>query len=193
MTSNEQPRNHRVVRLLWWLPRQIEHCLALAGLAFIVYFFCFQYSRIVSDSMKPTLQGTNLENGDHVLTERVTYRFRRPTRWEVATILRDDGVEVMKRVVGLPGEKLQILRGGTVVIDGEEVQPPPGLDFLDYIPVANVHNDQVVDCEDGYYVLGDYVLDSDDSRYNGTISDEEIVGRAWVILGPRERRGFINP
>ncbi len=99
----------------------------------------------------------------------------------------------MKRVVGLPGEQLQVLRDGQLVIDGREVNPPAELSFLRYLPVANIFGDKVFDCQDGYYVLGDEAMDSDDSRYNGTVSLEEIIGRTWLIMGPADRRGFVNP
>lgn len=193
MTSagNVKPKLWR--RMLRYVFRLVERLLAVVGLSFLVYQFCFHYSYVTSNSMKPTLQGTSFDTGDQVLTERVTYWFRDPRRWEVLTIRRNDGLVVMKRLVALPGEKLQVLRDGTVVINGKEVAPPPELDFLEYIPVVNIFDGKVFDCQDGYYVLGDYTLDSDDSRYNGTISREEILGRAWIILGPEGRRRWITP
>ncbi len=190
-TSNAKPRLWR--RLLRLFFRSVERLLAVVGLSFLIYHFFFHYSCITSNSMKPTLQGTSFDNGDQVLTERVSYWFREPRRWEVLTIRRNDGLVVMKRLVALPGEKLQVLPDGMVVINGQEVAPPPELDFLEYIPVVNIFDRKVFDCKDGYYVLGDYTLDSDDSRYNGTISREEILGRAWIILGPEGRRRWITP
>jgi type IV secretory pathway protease TraF len=52
--------------------------------------------------------------------------------------------------------------------------------------------DKVAACGDDYYVLGDNSKDSDDSRFNGPVRRDEIVGRTWAILGPRARVGFIN-
>ncbi len=177
-----------------WVLRKVERSLALIGLACLIYLSGFHYSCVVSESMRPALQGTNVSNGDRVLTEKVSYRFREPRRWEVLTIRREsDGLEVMKRVVGLPGEKLQVLRDGQLVINGTEVDPPQSLSYLKYLPVANIHGDKVFDCQDGYYVLGDESMDSDDSRFNGTVSRAEIIGRTWLIVGPAERRGLVNP
>lgn len=182
------------MKLLRWTFRQLQRCLALFGLTCLIYLIAFQYSCVVSGSMQPTLQGTNLKNGDRVLTEKVSYYFRNPRRWEVVTIRREsDGMDLMKRVVGLPGETLQVLRDGQLVIDGEKIDPPESLRDLRYLPVANIYGDKVVECGDGYYVLGDDSMDSDDSRYNGPISLEEIVGRTWLIIAPSERRGFVNP
>ena len=133
----------------------------------LVYFGCFGYSRITSGSMAPTLQGEDWEGGDRVLTEKVSYWFRKPRRWEVMAVRAEDGKQIMKRVVGLPGEKIQMLRYGRVVIDGQRVRPPKELDFLDYLACGNLCAEQAVECGDGYYVLGDDSRDSDDSRFNG--------------------------
>ena len=176
-----------------WLLVQLEHVLALVGLGTLVYFTCFNLSRITSDSMAPTLRGNDRRAGDLVLTERVSRRFRQPRRWEVIAFYKEDGVQVMKRVVGLPGERVQIRRGGRIVIDGQEVAPPASLGFLRYVPIAKVILDKTVDCGDGYFVLGDNVHDSDDSRYNGPVPPDDVFGRAWLILTPKEHRGFVNP
>ncbi len=182
----------RYRRWMGWVLRQVEHCLAVVGLGTIVYFSCFDLSRVASGSMKPTLQGEDVKSGDLVLTERVSWWYRRPRRWEVITFRRDDGLQVMKRVVGLPGEKIQMRRGGQIVIDGEEIAMPDSLAFLKYFPFAKLAENRTVDCGNGYFVLGDYSRDSDDSRFNGPVWPAEIVGRAWLILAPAGRRGFIS-
>ena len=176
-----------------WLLRQVEHVLALIGLGTLIYFTCFNLSRIASGSMAPTLRGIDRRIGDLVLTERVSLRFRQPRRWEVIAFHTEEGTQVMKRVVGLPGERLQMRSGGRIFINGREVPPPASLVFLRYFPVARVCQDKTVDCGDGYFVLGDDSRDSDDSRYNGPVPPGDVVGRAWLILAPAEHRGFVNP
>ena len=189
--ANTEPRPRR--RILRWLLRQLEHCLALIGLGTLVYFACFNLSRVVSASMAPTLCGNNWQSGDLVLTERVSYWFRPPRRWEVIAFRNQDGVQVMKRVIGLPGEQVQMRRGGQILIGGEPVALPPALEFLKYFPFGNLFGDRRAACDDGYYVLGDFSRDSDDSRFNGPVRPDQLVGRAWLILAPRGRRGFVNP
>lgn len=174
-----------------WLLRQAEHALALIGLGTLVYFACFDLSRIVSNSMAPTLRGENWQTGDLVLTERVSYWLRQPRRWEVITFRTPEGVQVMKRVVGLPGEHVQMHSGGQIVIDGEPIEVPAELDFLHYFPFGNLVVDHTADCKEGYYVLGDFSRDSDDSRFNGPVWPEQLVGRAWLIVAPGEHRGFV--
>ena len=189
----EKPQPSRIRRLCRWLARQVEHVLALAGVGFVIYHTCFHLSRNTSPSMSPTIQGTSWENGDWVLTERVSYCLYSPSRWEVAAIRRDDGMLIMKRVVGLPGERVQVLTSGQILINGDPVKPPPSISFLKHLPYGNVHMDKVAECRDGYYVLGDDSKDSDDSRFNGPVRRGNIVGRAWLVVAPRSRIGFVNP
>jgi len=175
-----------------WIQRKIEHGLAAFGLGMLIYFACFRVSRITSDSMAPTLQGETAEEADLVLTERVSYWFRQPRRWEIITFRKDDGTQVMKRVIGLPGERVGMLRGGRILVDGREIQRPEELNFLKYFPFGNLLDNESIPCGDGYYVLGDYSKDSDDSRFNGPVPPDQLVGRAWAILAPNARRGFVN-
>jgi signal peptidase I len=190
MTANESrsPRR-RVVR---WLLRQIERGLALFGLGMLIYFTCFHTARIATDSMAPTLQGEKAAVADLVLTERISYWFRQPRRWEVITFRNDDGIQIMKRVIGLPGERVGMRRGGRIFIDGREIHLPEQLGFLKYFPYGNLLDNEYVPCGDGYYVLGDYSRDSVDSRFNGPVRPDQLIGRAWLILAPSPRRGFIN-
>lgn len=187
-TKTARPPRRLVGRLLRW----IEHVLATVGLVMVVYWLAFDLTRITSDSMAPTLQGTNWKNGDLVLAERVSFWFRSPRRWEVIAFRTEDGRRVMKRVVGLPGERIQMLRGGRILIDGEEIFPPATLDFLSYFPFGNLTADQAVDCGEGYFVLGDESRDSDDSRFNGPVLPKDLSGRAWLILAPRQRAGWVR-
>lgn len=175
----------------WWL-RIIERTFAIFGLSFLLFRLTFMTSVIVSPSMSPALQGHNWSDGDRVVTELISYRFRRPRRWEVVTFRRADGAIVMKRVVGLPGEKLQLRKNGDLVINDAVVPRPTPLSHVRYIPVALVMNDQTVDCGSGYFVLGDDSMDSEDSRFEGPIPASWILGRAWFIFQPVTRMGWIN-
>ena len=179
--------------ILAWIARKVRTFFAVVGIVLSLYHLGFHYSCVTSPSMSPTLQGTSFDDGDWVLTERLSYMLRDPRRWEVVTIRRNDGLQVMKRVIGLPGERLQVLRGGRIIINGIEVTPPEAIQQIKYFPIGNIFLNKIYDCGDGYYVLGDDTLDSDDSRYHGSISRAEIIGRAWLILAPGDRRGFINP
>ncbi len=175
----------------WWL-RRLERVFAIVGVLFVFFYLTLMSSVIVSPSMSPTLQGRNWSDGDRVLTELVSFRFRAPCRWEVVTIRRPDGTIMMKRVVGLPGEKVQLRKKGELVINGQLVSRPSSLDNLKYVPIGMVSYDRAVDCRHGYFVLGDDSKDSEDSRYEGPVPVNWIVGRAWLIIRPWSRFGRVN-
>ena len=179
-------------RRLWWVLRQVEHVFAALGVLFLVYHWCFELSVITSGSMAPTLQGESVEGGDWVLTEKVTYRFREPHRWEVVSFRRKDGVRIAKRVVGLQNEDVSLsYEEKWVMIDGKAVERPENLDFLEYYSYGNMSKGKVVTCDGGYYVLGDDSKDSYDSRFDGVLAPERITGRAWMVVWPPSRMGFV--
>ncbi|MBX9790343.1 MAG: signal peptidase I [Pirellulales bacterium] len=171
--------------------RWAERGFALFGLLVAVWWLSFDISIVTSPSMTPALQGTSLDNGDRVLTEKISYRFRAPRRWEVITFFTPDGEKRMKRVAGLPGEYVQMTRQGKLVIDGQPVDVPGSVD-VKYLAYGNLTEGKPVPCGDGYYVLGDDLKDSDDSRFNGPLAADAIVGRAWLILWPKPRVGRVK-
>lgn len=182
-----RPRWRRVVGFAL---RAAERFLAVFGLLVLVYFGCFRLSTMISESMTPTLQGTAWENGDTILTEKVSFHFRRPRRWEIISYTQHGG-EVMKRVIGFPGERVQIIKN-RILINGQELPRPESLKEITYYGFGNLTAGEVAECGDGYYVLGDYSRDSDDSRFNGPVPPEQIIGRPWAIISPEKRRGWVN-
>lgn len=169
----------------------MERGLALFGGLVILYWLTLDWTIVVSPSMSPTLQGTDPDNGDRVITEKVTRWYREPRRWEVITFLDDAGQKRMKRVAGLPGENVQMLTPGELMIDGRLVECPPSLD-LTYLKFGNLMDRKPIPCGSGYYVLGDDLKDSDDSRFNGPVPATRIIGRAWLIVWPLERSGSVR-
>jgi len=166
--------------------------LAAIGLAFILFHLCFSLSVVVSGSMAPTLKGNGVPGSDWVVSEKISYWFRHPRRWEVVQFRNNEGFVVAKRVAGLPGEMIS-LDDKKLVIDNKVMPPPESLGFLQYYAFANLNRGRQDSCEGGYYVLGDDSRDSSDSRYDGPIAPERIRGRAWLIVWPPSRIGFVNP
>jgi signal peptidase I len=169
-----------------------ERLLAVVGLVTVVYFLFFEVSVIVSPSMAPTLKGTSVKDGDWVLTEKPTLWLREPRRWEVITFMREDHQRAMKRVVALPGEEIALPPKSPLLVDGQPVELPIPTE-MNYLRYGNLAASKPVACGDGYYVLGDDVRDSDDSRFNGPVRRDQVIGRAWLIIWPLSRFGFVNP
>ncbi len=182
-----RPPRRRIRRVL----RFVRDTLAVVGLASIIYHVAFDLSVVISGSMAPTLCGDGGPNDDWVLTERVSYWFRKPRRWEVVQFETDDHMIVEKRVVGLPGETISLL-DHRPMIDGTPLPPPDSLNHLHYLPQAALSDGRKQLCGTGYFLLGDDSEDSWDSRFDGPIQREAIRGRAWLILWPPSRIGFVS-
>jgi signal peptidase I len=176
----------RVVRRAW---RTAVAIFAVIGLITTARPFLFDLTPIISGSMAPTLQG-DVHGGDWVLAEKLSYYFRAPRRWEVVEFTNSEGIQVMKRVAALPGESITV-KNNRAVINGAEVippvDPPPR-----YYPYGNLLSGKPVDAGSGYYVLGDDSVDSQDSRYEGTVRRESIRARAWLIVWPLNRFGWVR-
>ena len=110
----------------------------------------------------------------------------------MVTFLTDRREQRMKRVVGLPGETVALAQG-EVVINGAAAPRPASLPSLRYYAYGQFHRGGTAECGDGYYVLGDDSRDSQDSRYEGPLAPKAIVGRAWLVVWPPGRIGFVNP
>jgi signal peptidase I len=177
----------RIRRLFGW----VERLLACVGLCFVVYHLCFEMTVMTSDSMAPALNGTSYENGDSILLEKITRRFRAPRRWEIYFFYDAEGNPVAKRVVGLPGEKIAI-KTNEIYINGIPLPRPENLKTNQYFGYGNLANGREVDCGKGYFMLGDSSADSFDSRYTGLVTRDRFRGRAWCILQPSAHAGFVK-
>lgn len=168
--------------LLWILA--VGGAIALAF--FLVHFGLAKTT--VDASMAPTL-----DDGDRILVDRVRYKIFKPKRNDVIVFCQDsdpdrkDAFYNVKRIVGLPGETVQIKNGG-VFINGEEMTEAVN---VDRIMIAGLATYEVKLGDDEYFVLGDSRNSSEDSRYAsiGNIKKSEIIGYAWIRLN---RFSFVN-
>lgn len=166
---------------------------------FVIKTFLLQAFFIPSESMIPTLH-----EDDRVLVEKVSYRFRPPERGEVIVFRRleaqgssgwsfrslvrglftglglvqpEGEVDYIKRVIGLPGETVEV-RDGTVLVNGQPL-------VESYAEPEIRDSPPVVVPPEAYFMMGDNRMNSLDSRFGlGFVSDEQIVGRAFAILWP---------
>ena len=137
------------------------------------------------DSMSPVLK-----NGDVVLVNHFIYNLKDPARGDILAFRQhENGHYMLKRVVGLPGETVQI-KDGQVLINGEA----PAEDiYVSDIGYAGEAQEPVELGKDEFFVIGDNHSASDDSRLPGigNIKKKEIFGKAWFMVSPREDFGFI--
>jgi signal peptidase I len=136
---------------------------------------------IPSASMVPTLK-----YGDRVLVNKFIYRFTEPERGDVIVFksVEGDGQDLIKRVVGVPGDKIAV-RGGKLFVNGEPQKEPyvnkkyPDRSF--YAPTT-VPKDHI-------FAMGDNRANSQDSRVFGPVPEENIEGEAFLRFWPPDRIG----
>lgn len=130
----------------------------------------------------------NLHTDQRLVVEKVSYRFHGPQRFDIVVLqLPEQGEELLiKRIVGLPGEKIEF-RDGYVHINGERLEESftdentqPGRQGELIVPPLHV------------FVLGDNRDRSNDSRSFGPVPIENIVGRAWLSYWPLEDVGLVH-
>jgi signal peptidase I len=160
------------------------------GVALLVRHFVVQTFSIPSASMYPTLKVK-----DRLLVEKLAYQYRDVRRGEIIVFKTPKSVQVrnndkiedfVKRVVGLPGETVEI-KSNVVLINGKPLNEP-------YLPKGTVTgNDQrIVIPIDEYFVMGDNRGDSFDSRGWGTVPRSMIVGRVLFRVYPLTRMGSVS-
>ena len=164
-----------------------QAALVCAAAVLLVLFFGYRVSN-AGDSMNPALK-----NGDVVLVNRLVYQIKSPARGDIV-VFRPGGNEKthysIKRVVGLPGETVQII-DGSVYIDGEKAESDIYTSDIEY---AGTAEEPVELGEDEYFVIGDSAGVSDDSRTEdvGNVRLEDICGEAWFVASFGEDFGFIR-
>ncbi len=136
-------------------------------------------------SMEPVIA-----QNDTVLMNRLVYRIKKPQRYEIVVFEKKKGEFNIKRVVGLPGETIQI-RDNLLYINGK---PAEGPENLKTAALAGLAEHPVVLGEDEYFLLGDNRENSDDSRFAnvGNVKKRQIKGKVWLRIQPLKRFGLIR-
>lgn len=151
--------------------------LAVLVIAFVMSRYAVERVKVHNHSMEHTL-----EEGDSVIIDKLTYRFRDPDRYEIIVFKqKGTGEDLIKRVIGLPFETVQIIDGG-FYIDGEKIDDIKGLEAPDYAGLAQ----SPIHLSVGeYFVVGDNREESIDSRYEevGIVTSTRITGRMLFKLG----------
>ena len=159
----------------------VVYLIAVIIVSTLIVDFIAQRTGVQGSSM-----ATTLEDGDNVLVEKLSYRFGDPQRYDIivfpATDPEDAGSYYIKRIIGLPGETVQI-SGDDVYINGEKLDENYGTTPMGTAGIAEV---PITLGDDEYFVLGDNRDISKDSRYAsvGNAHRDDIVGKAFVVIWP---------
>jgi len=150
-------------------------------LALAIHIFLAQATVVYGQSMQP-----NLQPAERLVIEKVSYYFDEPQRNDIVVLdIPQMSDLLIKRVVGLPGESVEIRRG-TVLIDGQAIDQsfiyPPGGGTYGPITLGM----------DSYFVMGDNRNNSNDSRIFGPVGRSTIAGKAWLCYWPLNRFTFFD-
>lgn len=164
------------------------YCGVAVFLAFVLVFSVGMKISMVGVSMEPALY-----NGQEVLINRFIYKITSPKRGDVIAFLpncNQNSHYYLKRIVGLPGESIQII-DGYVYINGERVPEDEYDKMADY----GIAGNEIQLGSDEYFVLGDNRNMSEDSRSGniGAVKKDTIAGKVWFHLScDEEGTGFVN-
>jgi len=144
-----------------------------------IRYFIFQPFFVRGQSMEP-----NFQSGDYLIIDEISYRFSEPQRGDVIVFKypKNPSQRFIKRIIGLPGETIEIENGKVMIYrGGQEIM----LDESNYLSVLETPGDiQISLQENEYFVLGDNRFLSSDSRRWGSLSRENIVGRVFLRAWP---------
>lgn len=168
--------------LVVWLIELSETVLPAIVIAVLINLFLAQATRVYGHSMEPTLY-TN----QRLVVEKVSYKLHIPQRGDVVVLhLPNQSRELLiKRVIALPGETIEVKEGG-VYINGERLAEP----YLNF-ETRGSYGPLVIPA-DHIFVMGDNRGASNDSRSFGPVQIDQVVGRAWISYWPFEELGLVE-
>lgn len=165
----------------------ILYILIIVGMTYFIVTYVGQRTKVSGDSMEVALQ-----DGDNLIVDKISYNFREPERFEIIVFPYKyaEKTYYIKRIIGMPGETIQIV-DGYVYVNNERLDENYGLERME---VAGIAEDPIELGADEYFVLGDNRNNSSDSRDSsvGVLKREDLIGRAWVRIWPLNKFGVIS-
>lgn len=175
--KEEEKEEFNIVKeILGW----VLYFAVIIGLTFFIVTFVGQRTRVSGSSMCDTLH-----DGDNLIVDKLSYRFSDPERFDIIVFpfRYERKTYYIKRIIGLPGETVQV-SDGYVYINGELLEDDTyGRELMDW---AGIAEEPIELGEDEYFVLGDNRNNSSDSRDPsvGVLNRSELIGRAFVRIYP---------
>ena len=165
-----------------FITRWIVDVIVVIVLAMFLVQYIGLNHEVIGHSMEPAF-----EAGDKVLVDQIAYKIGKPDRFDVVVFRNSSNEEqiYMKRVIGLPGEKIQI-QNGNVYINDELLDMGENTEKINLPGVAD---NPIVLGKGEYFVIGDNYDSSEDSRFSniGNVNISEMIGKVWFRFSPFER------
>ena len=164
------------------------YLLVVLCAAYLIITYVGQRTQVSGSSME-----TTLSDGDNLLVDKITYRFSEPKRFDIIVFpfQYDTDTYYIKRIIGMPGETVQIDYDGNIYINGSLLEESYGREVIQNPGRAA---EPITLGEDEYFVMGDNRNNSSDSRDPsvGNIHRKDIIGRAWVRICPFSKFGVLK-
>ena len=166
------------------------YLLCVLGAVWLVITFVGQRTEVEGASMENTLH-----NGDNLIVDKLSYRFHDPERFDIIVFpfQFQDNTYYIKRIIGLPGETVQIMDDGSIYINGEKLEENYGMEVIKPETIGRAE-EPIELGDDEYFVMGDNRNNSSDSRTDmvGNITRENIIGKAWLRIWPVSDFGVLQ-
>ena len=164
------------------LLREMLETLVLTVILFMLIRTGVQNYKIEGQSMQP-----NFQDGEYLLVNKLAYVLNEPQRGDVVVFHypNDPERDFIKRVVGLPGDTVEV-RDGQVYVNGSPMQEPYATEAINYSAGLTVVEPKTL------YVLGDNRGNSEDSHRWGLLDQNLVIGTAWIVLYPVSKAGVVD-
>lgn len=183
--KKEENRTKKILREL--LSTSI-YLLAVVCIAYLIVTYVGQRTQVSGASME-----TTLSNGDHLLVDKISYRFKDPERFDIIVFpfQYDRETYYIKRIIGMPGETVQIDYDGNIYINDKILEEDYGKEVILNPGRAS---EPIVLGDDEYFVMGDNRNKSSDSREIsvGNIHRSDIIGKAFIRIWPLSEFGILK-
>ncbi len=164
---------------------------------YLLLVFCAAYFIVTYVGQRTQVSGSSMEttlsDGDHLIVDKISYRFENPERFDIIVFpfQYDTDTYYIKRIIGMPGETVQIDDSGNIYIDGELLEEAYGREVIQNPGRAS---DPILLGVDEYFVMGDNRNNSSDSRDPsvGNIHRKDIIGRAFIRIWPSSKFGILK-
>lgn len=161
--------------------------VVFAAIGTAVYWLVAQPHKVSGSSMFP-----NFKNGDYIITDKITYRLSEPERGDIVVFKnpKDETQDFIKRIIGVPGDKIKV-QSGKIYLNGGELNEP----YLSETVITNagsfLSEGEEITVEPGHFItIGDNRPASSDSREWGFITRQEIIGKVFFRYWPATEMGL---
>ena len=164
---------------------------------YLLLVFCAAYLIVTYVGQRTQVSGSSMEttlsDGDHLIVDKISYRFEDPERFDIIVFPYQYYTDTyyIKRIIGMPGETVQIDDRGNIYVDGELLEEAYGREVIQNPGRAD---DPILLGDDEYFVMGDNRNNSSDSRDPsvGNIHRKDIIGRAFIRIWPSSKFGILK-